>query len=222
MKPRTTVKRTFMSPINLARLGALVAVGLVAFALAPAGCIGGWDYSNVPEGDRCNPYDSHNECASGLQCTVSSWQVANQGMLANTGTVVPALTPGAGTGVNSAGVFDVIEFCPENYCCPVDSNGNLTTSTNPNCQPGCNGGAASICTSVGNTTAPYVGVCDFADSGVLPPQDAGSDAAPVPDAGDGSTPAEASAPVEASTPEASTPEASTPEASTPADGSSGD
>ena len=68
-----------MPPLNLARIAALLAVGLLAFALAPAGCIGGWDYSNVSVGNRCNPYDSHNECGSGLQCTVSSWQVANQG-----------------------------------------------------------------------------------------------------------------------------------------------
>jgi hypothetical protein len=221
MKPTTTVKRTFMRPLNLTRIAALVAVGSVAFALAPAGCIGGWSYGNVPEGDRCNPYDSHNECSSGLACTVSSWQVANQGTLAAQGNVVPDLAAGAGP---------VLAYCPENYCCPVDSNGNLTPSTNPNCQAGCNGGAASICTSIGNTTAPYVGVCDFANTGMF--DDAGSDAASVPDAGDGSTPAEAS--VEASTPEASTPEASTPdatpeasalEASTPeasTDGSSGD
>jgi hypothetical protein len=32
-------------------------------------------------------------------------------------------------------------FCPENYCCPANG-----TSSNPVCQPGCNGGAASICT----------------------------------------------------------------------------
>lgn len=175
-----------MPSLNLARMGALVAVGSVAFALTPAGCTGGWDYSNVPEGDRCNPYDSHNECGSGLQCTVSSWQVANQGGPSYQGTPELALAPGAGT--NSAGAFDVLEFCPENYCCPVDGNGNLTTSTNPNCQAGCNGGAASICTSIGNATAPYVGVCDFADSGVVPSEDAESDA--------GSTPAEASTPAD--------------------------
>jgi hypothetical protein len=173
-----------MPPLNLARIAALVAVGLVGFALAPAGCIGGWDYSNVPEGDRCNPYDSHDECGSGLQCTVSSWQVTNQGMLENTGTVLMDLQPGAGT--NSTGAFDVLEFCPENYCCPVDGNGNLTASTNPNCQPGCNGGAAAICASIGNATAPYVGVCDFADGGPLPSEDAGPpDTGPAPDAGDG-------------------------------------
>src|ERR1700677_869409 len=109
MKPTTTVKRTLMPPLNLARIAALVAVGLVAFALAPAGCIGGWDYSNVPEGDRCNPYDSHNECASGLACTVSAWQVANQGPGTSAlGTPDLALEQGAGT--NNAGVPDVLAF----------------------------------------------------------------------------------------------------------------
>jgi len=201
MKPTTTVrKRTFMPSLNLARIGALVAVGSVAFALGPAGCIGGWTYSNVPEGDRCNPYDSHGECASGLACTVSSWQVANQGGTSSLGT--PELALAAGAGVNSAGAYNVLEFCPENYCCPVDGNGNLTTSSNANCQLGCNGGAAAICSAQGNSTAPYVGVCDFASSGVLP-------------AGDDGGPEEASTPEEASLPEASLPEASLPEASLP-------
>jgi len=227
MKPTTTVKRTFMPSLNLARIAALVAVGLVGFALAPAGCIGGWDYSNVPEGDRCNPYDSHNECGSGLECTVSAWQVANQGGASYQGTPELALGPGAGT--NSAGAFDVLAFCPENYCCPVDSNGNLTTSTNANCQPGCNGGAASICTSIGNSTPPYVGVCEFADSGVYEEaglsddsasDDGASDAEPVPDGGDATTTVEASASVEASVEASVSAEASTAEASTAADGSS--
>jgi hypothetical protein len=31
--------------------------------------------------------------------------------------------------------------CPENYCCPTPP----ATSTNPNCQAGCNGGAQSGC-----------------------------------------------------------------------------
>ncbi len=30
--------------------------------------------------------------------------------------------------------------CPENYCCPTSGQ-----SSNPNCQPGCNGGLASMC-----------------------------------------------------------------------------
>jgi hypothetical protein len=34
-----------------------------------------------------------------------------------------------------------IAFCPENYCCPA----TVTASDNPYCQPGCNGGAAAIC-----------------------------------------------------------------------------
>jgi hypothetical protein len=42
------------------------------------------------------------------------------------------------------GSSPTLPSCPENYCCSVDSNGNIK-STNPNCQPGCNGGAASIC-----------------------------------------------------------------------------
>jgi hypothetical protein len=36
-------------------------------------------------------------------------------------------------------------LCPENYCCPVAADGGLGASSNPYCQPGCNGGAASIC-----------------------------------------------------------------------------
>jgi hypothetical protein len=179
MKPTTTMpttttrKGTFMPSLNLALIGALVAVGSVAFALAPAGCIGGWTYDNVPEGDRCNPYDSHNECGSGLVCTVSSWQVANQSGTSNLGT--PNLALAEGAGMDSAGNYDVLEFCPENYCCPADSNGDLTgTSSNPNCQPGCNGGAQSICNSIGNSMPPYVGVCDFA-MGVTPDAGASGD-----------------------------------------------
>jgi hypothetical protein len=47
-----------------------------------------------------------------------------------------------------------IAFCPENYCCPV----NVTPSDNPYCQPGCNGGAASICAAEGADAA----ACAFA------------------------------------------------------------
>jgi hypothetical protein len=36
--------------------------------------------------------------------------------------------------------------CPESYCCPTNG-----TSSNPNCKPGCNGGADSICAA--NPTA---------------------------------------------------------------------
>ena len=44
------------------------------------------------------------------------------------------------------------EFCPETYCCPTNSDGSLGKSSNPNCQPGCNGGAQSACTG-GDTDA---------------------------------------------------------------------
>jgi hypothetical protein len=188
MKPTTTVrKRTFMPSLNLAHIAALVAVGSVAVAMAPAGCIGGWDYSNVPEGDRCNPYDSHNECAGSDVCTVSAWQVANQGLETPQGNT--ALFLAAGAGIDSAGNYTVLQFCPENYCCPVDSNGDLLPSGNgnPNCQPGCNGGAAAICTAQGDTT-PYGGVCEFADSGVLPSATPDAGGSATPDAGGSATP----------------------------------
>jgi hypothetical protein len=50
-------------------------------------------------------------------------------------------------------------LCPENYCCPVAADGGLGPSSNAFCQPGCNGGAASICNAGqdGDTAA-----CEFA------------------------------------------------------------
>jgi hypothetical protein len=51
-------------------------------------------------------------------------------------------------------------LCPENYCCPVDSKGNATPSTNSYCQTGCNGGAASICNA--SPGADDGGACAFA------------------------------------------------------------
>lgn len=35
--------------------------------------------------------------------------------------------------------------CPENYCCPISGQ-----SDDPYCQPGCNGGQASICAAGGD------------------------------------------------------------------------
>lgn len=100
----------------LSRMCGLLGVLLVPLSVAGAGCLqGGFTDSNVSEGNRCNPLDSHNECATGLVCT--------------------------GQGSSPA-----VPFCPENYCCAVDSKGNLD-STNAFCQPGCAGGAASICTA---------------------------------------------------------------------------
>ncbi len=74
-----------------------------------------------------------------------------------------------------------VPFCPENYCCSVDGTGSIN-STDPNCQPGCNGGAASICK--GNADP---GACAFASGASLKvalamDEDAGATPPPVPDA----------------------------------------
>jgi hypothetical protein len=100
-----------------------LSVTVVAAALIQAsGCA--FSDNHTHEGDRCNPLDVHNECATGLVCT--------------------------GQGSSPA-----IAFCPENYCCPLDSSGNITGG-NANCQPGCNGGAASICKATNDP-----GACAF-------------------------------------------------------------
>jgi hypothetical protein len=114
--------RAFITRNQAARI---LAVGLVLVALGP-GC----DEQGA-EGDRCNPYLSHNDCNSGLIC--------------------------AGHAPSSV----IIPFCQENYCCPVDSNGNIVSS-NPNCQPGCNGSAAAICAADMDP-----GACLLADGGSL-------------------------------------------------------
>lgn len=49
-------------------------------------------------------------------------------------------------------------LCPEAYCCPPADDGGLASSRNPNCQTGCNGGAASIC----NSGQDDAGACAFA------------------------------------------------------------
>jgi hypothetical protein len=60
--------------------------------------------------------------------------------------------------------------CPENYCCPPDGG----ASSNPNCQPGCNGGALSICEAKPDALL----ACIQADAVASPPPsgDAGTDA----------------------------------------------
>jgi hypothetical protein len=149
MKTSMFEKGTLM----LARARTLVGALFAVVFFAGAGCFtGGFGNTNVSEGDRCNPLDSHNECASGLVCT---------GQASLSSPAVP--------------------FCPENYCCSVDGNGNIN-STNPNCQPGCAGGAASICK--GNADP---GACAFAGGASLKvalamDMDAGT-TAPTPDAG---------------------------------------
>jgi hypothetical protein len=81
------------------------------------------------------------------------------------------------------GSSPTIPFCPENYCCAVNAAGEID-STNPNCQPGCNGGAASICNADKDP-----GACAFADGGSLQASEAldsdggGAAPTPVPDAG---------------------------------------
>ena len=135
----------------LSRACILVGALLAVLSLAAAGCLGGVGETNVSEGDRCNPLDSHNDCSSGLVCT----------------------------GQQSS---PPVPFCPENYCCSVDSNGNLN-STNINCQPGCNGGAMAICTA---TKDP--GACALAGGASLAAamaldEDAAAAPSPTPDAG---------------------------------------
>jgi hypothetical protein len=149
-------------------------------------------------------------------------------MLTPQGNFALFLAPGAGT--NSAGAFDVLAFCPENYCCPVDSDGNLIppgpNNTDPNCQPGCNGGAASLCTA---TADPATCACsaDLADGGSpsdpvceLPAGDAGEtgDAGDAGETGDAGTPADAGTDVDAGAEADSAAEAGAPEAGSGTDG----
>ncbi|HXX67448.1 MAG TPA: hypothetical protein VEK07_09720 [Polyangiaceae bacterium] len=118
---------------------ACVLAALPLFALqylTGCGFIGGFSDENTPEGDRCNPYTSHNPCKQGAVC--------------------------AGYPPSSPDQFQpyvLIPFCPENYCCSVDDSLTIT-STNPNCQPGCNGGAAAMCAADRDP-----GACCYADGG---------------------------------------------------------
>ena len=48
--------------------------------------------------------------------------------------------------------------CPESYCCPTSGQ-----SSNPNCQPGCNGGLASMCDA--GSTDPDCGSPSTGDDG---------------------------------------------------------
>jgi hypothetical protein len=63
-----------------------------------------------------------------------------------------------------------IEFCPENYCCPPNGG----ASSNPNCQPGCNGGAAAICATSPTTQD---AACALANGTPLPSDDAAAEGA---------------------------------------------
>jgi len=121
-------------------LAVLPLVALLNFA--GCGFIGGFSDENTPEGDRCNPYTSHNPCKQGAVCAG-----------------YPPSTP------DQFQPFVLIPFCPEDYCCSAttSADGTLTiTSANPNCQPGCNGGAAAMCAANSD-----LGACLFADGGTL-------------------------------------------------------
>jgi hypothetical protein len=69
------------------------------------------------EGDRCNP-----DLSSGSYGSTSAKGDCNGGFVC----FQPSL-------------------CAENYCCPPPGADGTSPSSNPNCQTGCNGGAASIC-----------------------------------------------------------------------------
>jgi hypothetical protein len=113
----------------LARACTFVGALFAVLSLTGAGCAN-FTETNLPEGDRCNPSDQHNECSGAAVCT-------------------------------GRGSAPAIPFCPENYCCSVDGNGNIA-SGNANCQPGCNGGAASICKANSDP-----GACAFAGGASL-------------------------------------------------------
>lgn len=145
------------------------AVRAAALGLALA-LVAGCDEQGA-EGDRCNPYLSHNDCNGGLVCA---------------GHAPSAVT---------------IPFCQENFCCPVDDNGNITGS-NPNCQPGCNGSAAALCTdtmdpgacllSEGGSLQAALDLDDAGSSLASPPGDSGgaSDSAASGDSTESSTSAD--------------------------------
>jgi hypothetical protein len=78
-----------------------------------------------------------------------------------------------------------IAFCPENYCCPA----NGAASSNPNCQPGCNGGAAAICATSPTTQD---AACALANGTPLPSDDAEAEGAAAPEGGGMSEAGEAS------------------------------
>ena len=133
----------------VSRASVLAGVLLAALSFIGASCDGGLTDDNLSEGTRCNPYASHNECGSGLVCAG-----------------YPPTVPGNGY----SGI--AIPFCPENYCCSVDSNGNLN-STNIWCQPGCNGGAVVQCNA---NMSMFPDACAFAgiDTGAPSGDDGGA------------------------------------------------
>ncbi len=93
----------------------------------------------------------------------------------------PNLNPGNGE-CNGGLTCMQPSLCPEAYCCPTTADGGPASSSNPNCQTGCNGGAASIC----NSGADAAAACEFActhDPGDLSSSAASSCGASASDAG---------------------------------------
>ena len=103
-----------MTTSNHLRFSARAAAGLVLMAIALAST-GGCDQGG--EGDRCNPFLSHDECGDGLVCSGPSTNY-----------------PLPGT-------------CVENYCCPTNPtkssipycNGTDTTCPSPDAGPPASG-----------------------------------------------------------------------------------
>jgi hypothetical protein len=100
----------------------------------------------------------------------------------------PDLAPGEGDCVSGLSCTQP-PLCPENYCCPVDSSGNPTPSSNPFCQTGCSGGAASMCNVGADDNGECAFACandpsDLADPSICAIPDAGP--GPVDGAGDDS------------------------------------
>ena len=186
--------KTSTSEKRIQRLGRW---GAGVLAVAGALVLGAGGCNEAGQGDRCNPLRSSNECGSGLVC--------------------------AGNPIGQSAAYP-IAFCPENYCCPVDSAGNVdfANASSPFCQPGCNGGAASLCAAAGgeaDAEACEVATClaDASDpSSCVSESDGGDDSMTASEAGasDGAT-SDATLP-EASTSEASTSEAGPVEAATEA------
>jgi hypothetical protein len=173
-------KTSFRSGHGLLLAGTLAAATFVAVACNE----GGFTDDNVPEGDRCNPLASHNECSSGLVCTQAS------------------KPDGTGFGQGSG---PILPFCPENYCCSVDSMGNINSS-NPNCQPGCNGGAAAICTAAAGSAACAFVACTAdasVSSCVAASQEDGGSTEDAASAGEGGADSGGEGPASEASPEAS-------------------
>jgi hypothetical protein len=155
------------------RISGLRRWGASVLGVAGALLLGAGGCNEAGQGDRCNPLRSSNECGSGLVC--------------------------AGNPIGQSTMYP-IAFCPENYCCPVDSAGNVdfANASSPFCQPGCNGGAAALCAAGGgeaDAAACEVATClaDASDpSSCVSESDGGDDSTESEGGDDSAVPSEAS------------------------------